>query len=823
MFKVFAFIFFLSSVFATVCERSGCTDCLIHGRCYEYSPMGITPQQCVVYDGIDCSATCSSIDDCKLGWVCSDGACIPDCGACTGCYMQGYCYDYGSWLQSPDHCGYYGGFDCSTNTPHDENGLCKVSQRELSQKWWDIYGCQDMQEKFEACTTESSPYHESVIDRCPATCANAVADSCPTESSCPLDDEESSQMWWNSLGCKDMQDKFEACTRESSPYHQDVMDRCPATCADARDALCPTKPSHSISCPFTISGFEIQQQFNGLYDAREPLNDRVAYVKRGEFAIVGGAGCQSFECPFTWWFDDDITDLVGPTGDGILAQVDTYNTELDLFSGSTVMMGREWGEGRWHDVEITVQESCAPIDIHTNKVQCVQWAVDSFYNNCDNPDSYAAQNCAGTCHEHLNGKIEHPACNECTSGDLPTWNCDDYVDSSTPYTCIAEPEPCTFTISGFQFLSQFNGVYDAREPLNDRIAYVKRGEFAIVGGARCNSRECPFKWWFDDDLSDLVGPSGDGIRAQIDTYNTGVDLFSGSTVIPGREAHQGRWHDVEISVQRTCPTKSPTVEPTLNPVLDPTVDPTIDPTANPTIDPTADPTLNPVLDPTSDPTSDPTFEPSLDPTVDPTLSPTFPECEDIPEWEAGFGECSTYSEGTRNHLEGCNADEVGTNGVPAIHVCSECKRCYVDCEGSWSDYGTCSQTCGGGIQTRVFTVTTPAQLVGMTCDFPQGFTQERACNVQNCPVDCSGAWGNFGPCSATCGGGTQTREYLINQPALFGGAECDQAGSVESRFCNIDSCLRPQTQTFVECFDRSCENGLLECMADCAYETYATN
>jgi len=98
-------------------------------------------------------------------------------------------------------------------------------------------------------------------------------------------------------------------------------------------------------------------------------------------------------------------------------------------------------------------------------------------------------------------------------------------------------------------------------------------------------------------------------------------------------------------------------------------------------------------------------------------------------------------------------------------------------DGGWSSFGTCSATCGGGIQTRTCTNPSPAY-GGADCVG----SASQSCNTQACPID--GGWSSFGTCSATCGGGIQTRTCTNPSPA-YGGADC--VGSA-SQSCNTQAC-----------------------------------
>jgi len=57
-----------------------------------------------------------------------------------------------------------------------------------------------------------------------------------------------------------------------------------------------------------------------------------------------------------------------------------------------------------------------------------------------------------------------------------------------------------------------------------------------------------------------------------------------------------------------------------------------------------------------------------------------------------------------------------------------------------------------------------------------------------CPVNCE--WSDWSACSASCGGGTQTRTILIE--ANYGGLECEGSAS---RACNTQAC--PSSTTVV--------------------------
>merc|ERR1712055_890498 len=102
----------------------------------------------------------------------------------------------------------------------------------------------------------------------------------------------------------------------------------------------------------------------------------------------------------------------------------------------------------------------------------------------------------------------------------------------------------------------------------------------------------------------------------------------------------------------------------------------------------------------------------------------------------------------------------------------------------WSAWGSCSATCGGGSQTRT-RFCTPPQNGGQDCQGDS--TEQQPCNSQPCPVDgVWSSWSAWSDCSAPCGGGIQTATRTCTPPQ-HGGQDC-QGSSSEEQTCNVQAC-----------------------------------
>ncbi|CAC5393669.1 unnamed protein product [Mytilus coruscus] len=119
---------------------------------------------------------------------------------------------------------------------------------------------------------------------------------------------------------------------------------------------------------------------------------------------------------------------------------------------------------------------------------------------------------------------------------------------------------------------------------------------------------------------------------------------------------------------------------------------------------------------------------------------------------------------------------------------------------TWS--GECSTTCDfgteSGIKTRTCTSPTPAY-GGNRCLGESSATESRQCKLRECPID--GGWSEYGPftewstCSVTCGMGIQTKSHdrtCTNPEPQYGGKDCE-GGITEtvSKDCDMKKC--PET------------------------------
>jgi len=112
--------------------------------------------------------------------------------------------------------------------------------------------------------------------------------------------------------------------------------------------------------------------------------------------------------------------------------------------------------------------------------------------------------------------------------------------------------------------------------------------------------------------------------------------------------------------------------------------------------------------------------------------------------------------------------------------------CTLDCEWhDWQDWSTCSTSCGAGERLRIRDMKSAQNELG-SC--PGKHQQLARCFTKECPIDCEWThYGDWGSCSAVCGGGERTKIRKMI-PERFGGKPCHAEDNNVTEPCNLAEC-----------------------------------
>lgn len=144
------------------------------------------------------------------------------------------------------------------------------------------------------------------------------------------------------------------------------------------------------------------------------------------------------------------------------------------------------------------------------------------------------------------------------------------------------------------------------------------------------------------------------------------------------------------------------------------------------------------------------------------------------------------------------------------------KAIAVDCVGDWTQDATCPIDCGQSASKVVatYSVTTPMESGGKTCDFTDGATKEVDCpETDECPIDCVGYYDETTvTCPTACGNpaSTLTQNYVTTIASSGSGVQCPS--STRSINCAAtDECPGPEYDGTIEYSGLSGDNYVNYC------------
>jgi hypothetical protein len=156
--------------------------------------------------------------------------------------------------------------------------------------------------------------------------------------------------------------------------------------------------------------------------------------------------------------------------------------------------------------------------------------------------------------------------------------------------------------------------------------------------------------------------------------------------------------------------------------------------------------------------------------------------------EERYDGCGTQEFGGDLQVQQVDANGNCPQQATQTQPCNQ-QYCPVPCTlSNWTEWSTCSTTCGKGTQSASRYVVQAAMYGGQPCDITYKW---QYCNDVPCPQPCKvGAWSPVSQCSKTCGGGTMKRYRNITIPDNYNGPPCPSLTEEEFE-CNTQACPTP--------------------------------
>lgn len=174
-------------------------------------------------------------------------------------------------------------------------------------------------------------------------------------------------------------------------------------------------------------------------------------------------------------------------------------------------------------------------------------------------------------------------------------------------------------------------------------------------------------------------------------------------------------------------------------------------------------------------------------------------------------------------LFGCSDSEFTTAGCEG----PDCENTSLDFNWDISDWSSCDVACGGGTQTRTVVCRDTQGNVNPDgrCPGAKPATSQ-ICNAQACTSDYNWLIGEWGTCSATCGGGTRSRSVLckFTDGTTAADNRCPTPKPATQEVCNSEPCTNVynwRTTDWSAC-SKTCGSGTQTRIVYCANQSGAT-
>ena len=182
------------------------------------------------------------------------------------------------------------------------------------------------------------------------------------------------------------------------------------------------------------------------------------------------------------------------------------------------------------------------------------------------------------------------------------------------------------------------------------------------------------------------------------------------------------------------------------------------------------------------------------------------------DWSTCSASCGR---GTKSRTRDCRSPRFG--GAPCLGDVfdeAQCQPGPCDTDGAWSRWGgweSCDSTCGGGLRIRHRQCDNPAPTgLGFAC--AGGDIESRRCALEPCPLDGDwGSWLSWSICSTSCGGGERARARYCDSPEPVNGGVICSGSAQQVDQCNNDACpIDGQWMAWAEwsACSRTCDGGV---------------